>query len=390
MRFVAPLLAGLAGCSFQHGQAAIGDGRPQDGTVIIDTPPPDTQICLGAGVWALCLNSAPSAPVDLTGLGTFDTGSDSHCLSATPPMWSSTQPSSCFVVGSSVTLNDTLTVTGSRPLVLVATDTITIGSNGLLDVSSRRGGTSGPGATASVTCNAAVAPDNNLNTSSGGGGGAGGSFVGVNKGGDGGRGSTGGNAATGGKAANLVPPPTTLRPGCSGSNGGDGDNRSNDHGLGGATGGAAYLVAGTSITVSGIINASGAGATGGDVFGGGGGGGSGGMLVFYAPMINASSGKVLANGGAGQGGGDSNTGPADGMDVDPTMPLTPANGGPASGGGSDNNPGGHGFAQGANQTPGGTTNAQDGGGGGGGGGGGYILTHKPLTGAIVSPTPAAL
>src|SRR6476646_6133545 len=96
--------------------------------------------------------------------------------------WYPAQPSSCFIVGSTISLatGTTVHVYGSKPLVLLADTKITI--DGTLDAGSHRGGTVGPAA-GSMECLPWV-QDPHSGMHGGGGGGAGGSFV--TKGGEGG------------------------------------------------------------------------------------------------------------------------------------------------------------------------------------------------------------
>jgi hypothetical protein len=186
---------------------------------------------------------------------------------------------------------------------------------------------------------------------------------------------------TGGIAGNPVTQnPVALRAGCSGQDGGDG---SSPGGTGGVGGGVVYLVAGNTITITntGIINASGAGASPAASHGGGGGGGSGGMIVLAANTISATNGRLLANGGGGGAGTNNGNGSA-GNDPVATTPLTPA----ASVAGPANCcTGGSGFAQGSPAMAGADSQSSGNGGGGGGGGAGFIQTTA-LLGTQVSPT----
>jgi hypothetical protein len=145
-----------------------------------------------------------------------------------------------------------------------------------------------------------------------------------------------------------------------------------------------YLVAGTKITLgaSSILNVSGAGAPATGKSSGGGGGGSGGMLLLRAPMFAITAGaKVVANGGAGSSGGDTNGAGvgSPGGDPDPLTPMVQAIGGQNPGG-----KGGDGFALGM-LAENGANGGSSAGGGGGGGGGGYIQTNMALMPATVSP-----
>lgn len=345
-----------------------------------DAPPPDAAIdayvhdareCFGAGAYQLCFAMMPPmGTVDLT--GTLDTVTDTRCI-AMPAEWATAgQPDACLITGKTISVTATLTVTGTRPLVLLG-DSVTI--SGVLDVASHRGGMTGPAANATQCAAFASAA---VDRSDGGGGGAGGSFM--TKGGNGGRGQN--NAATGGTAANAdTVAPTLLRGGCPGQIGGTGTQAA---GAVGAGGGALYIAAGTfSMTNTGVINASGAGGTGGGTYSGGSGGGAGGMIVIYANTVGATTGgRLAANGGGAASGGDSGDPGANGSDPNPATPTMAAAGGPNAGTGST---GGNGFA-GTNQAQNGQGSQNNRAGGGGGGGGGYIQVNQALAGVSASPT----
>jgi hypothetical protein len=318
----------------------------------------------------------PSAGEVLT--GTLDTGTSTKCLATQPAGWTTRgQPESCFVVGTTVNIAG-LDVTGTRPLVIVATDSITV--SGLLDVASHVGAGTAPKAGPGSPFGGCVLPLANPTISnSGGGGGAGGSFM--SRGAACGAGNNQQMGNTGGIAGNpLTQNPVALRAGCAGQAGGSGAAAG---GVGGAGGGAVYLVAGNTVTITdtGIINASGAGAAPAGNHGGGGGGGAGGMIVLAATSISAANGKLLANGGGG-GAGTNNGNGNPGNDPVATTPLTPA----ASVTGPSNCcSGGSGFAQGSPAVAGVDGDATLSG-GGGGGGAGFIQTTAAL-GTQVSPTP---
>lgn len=344
----------------------------------------DAQQCFGGGMYSLCLATVPMNPIVLNP-GDFNTSAgNTVCMSdPLPATWTNAgQPDACIVVGSTISMSS-LNVIGPRPLVLVAATTLTI--SGTLDASTRRSGTPkiGPGAPA-AGCGQPT--DQPTDSTSGAGGGAGGSFT--TKGGDGGAGDVG--STSGGTAIDaLVTAPTSLRAGCSGQTGGEGDSTSNG-GVGGGGGGALVLIAGERIVLSdnAIVNASGAGASKAGDSGGGGGGGSGGMIVFHAPAITTGSNVfIIANGGGGGSGGNDSggCGCTAGSDPDPLDPLSFAPGG-SGGGGS----GGGGFAQG---TPAQNGSPNPGGGqagGGGGGGAGFIQTNVAFSGPLISPAPVTV
>jgi hypothetical protein len=347
-------------------------GGPGDGsadamidTIVVDVPTG----CVGNSGWAVCLDSNPS-PVSLS--GSFSTDAAAQCAMPVPSSWTSSgQPAACIVEGSTINVSGTLTVTGSRPLVLAASDSITISK-----LIARAGDTAdGPGAP-STSCSAfANAPGTN---SASGGGGAGGSFM--SKGGDGGTGANTG--ITGGGAANAdATAPNVLRGGCAGQTGGTATMAG---GAGGHAGGAVYVVAGTSIKINQLVDVSGNGAKGGvGDGGGGGGGGTGGSLVLFAPAIDANGATLMANGGGGGGGATAAQG-LTGQAPNESTPTTPAPGGSSGGGSITVGAGGAGFA-GATAAVTGLAGQIGTGAGGGGGASGYIRANHALAGATESP-----
>jgi hypothetical protein len=187
--------------------------------------------------------------------------------------------------------SQTLTLSGTLPVVIAAQTTVNIQgkivvmpgtAGGFVEPNPPAAGNPGPGAGG----NGAVPP----NTGSAA---AGGSFCGI--GGLGGA-STGTSAAGGPHYSS-----STLSPLIAGSAGGNGAC-----GLGGGGGGAIQITAGVSITIGpfGAINAGGQGGTAGcENIGGPGGGGAGGAILLEAPSVTI-LGAVAANGG---GGGAQNT-----------------------------------------------------------------------------------
>ncbi len=371
---IALAFAALPGCREVFGidSPRLRDGGEADvaGDAANDGPPADAQQCFGSGSFAVCLATLPIAPATLP--TALDTTTSVECANTQPPGWTPAQPDACFVIGTDVTIggNGTIAVTGSRPLVVVATGTLTIA--GTLDAASRNvtDPKTGP-ASAAGPCN----PFAQTPTGSGpgeAGGGAGGSFV--DEGGHGGK--SGMNV--GGQPGTALAPPTTLRGGCSGQHGslpGIGDTSNPGPG-----GGAVYLVAGTAIAIepTGLIDVSGAGGLTSGLGTGGSGGGTGGMLVLYAPVIGATGGAVMANGGGGTSAGDSQDSGTDGHDPSEAAPTTPALGGMYL------VEGGNGAAAAIAATNG-TANAGVSG-GGGGGGIGYIRANVAVPGVTSSPS----
>ena len=334
----------------------------------IDAPP----LNLGNGNYAVLVPNPPTNSLTLP--ITIDTSGDVNPCSTTNYWVSQMQAPACFVVAKNITINAgvTVEVEGTRPLVLIATDTLRIA--GTLDVSSQVGGKTGPAAN-DAACVAGTLP---ATSSSGGGGGAGGSFK--TAGGNGGRGNN--NGTNGGIAAAAAAAPTVLRSGCPGQTGGTGGNG----GPGGAGGGAVYVLAGMTIDLSGgTINASGAGGSLAGNRGGGGGGGSGGMIVLSAAGVTTDgTTRVVANGGGGSSGAN---GSALGGDPNPATPGTPASGGAASGGCANQNGGGTGFAGTNDAAVGGSVLADTCGGGGGGGGAGWFQSSAAVGAGMFSPQP---
>jgi len=342
--------------------AACGDNLPPPAA---DAPP-----CIGTLLF-VCPEMRPLTPLVIDS-ELIATDADPRC----EQFHQDGGPQLCVIFGTTIDLIGIVTVTGTKPLVLVARDTLRVSNT--LDVSSRRNSITGPGAN-DITCNASSVGTGNA---MGGGGGAGGSF-----GGSGGAGGAGATGAAGGVAGEPQPTITVIRGGCTGTRGGDG-TLSGDGGLGGNGGGGIYLISRGSIVIesNAAIYASGAGGGGGNNAtsdrGAGGGGGSGGLIALEAQTITI-DGILAANGGAGGGGGDTDSGHP-GADGSTLAFDTPAVAGPAeslTAGGA----GGAGSAL--------TTDPEDGkepagtgaGGGGGGGGGVIWIRGGVLGGARISP-----
>lgn len=326
----------------------------------------DAAVCFGTEPFRVCLAAAPSQPLSISGPGmTIDT--TANCVATVP-----TGSFGCVLAGTTITVEATLRASGSRPLVLIASDSITILGTGVVDVGSHRGATSELGAGA-MDCANGQTPDRR-------GGGAGGSFLGL--------GGTGGPSVS---ASGGTPGPVTdankLRGGCAGQNT-PGPTAPNPV-RGGHGGGAVLLIAGQSISVDGAINAAGEGGEGGPPDVGGGGGGSGGMIVLDAPTITG-NGLILASGGGG-GGGSSTDAIAThsgkpGADPSGVSAAAGGTGGP-NGGGSGGNGSSAGTAKGDNGLKGISDANGDGRGGGGGGGAGIVKAPAALGSLQVSPTP---
>jgi hypothetical protein len=378
VRLLILVLVGACGFSKSAGQPA--DDMPMIDAAIIDEMvlPPDMfdDKCFGSGMFYLCVTGG--APTGMTPLpdGGLDTGA---CTGTNREKVMMNGTMVCVVKGDTITLpaGDATRASGGLPLVLVAVTSISI--TGTLDAYSIRGD-NGPNSSPSQCSFAGTGGDNGN-----GGGGAGGSFG--TKGGDGGNGNNAMNSK-GLAAAALSAPSPILRGGCRGGTGGSGGGVA---GAAGPGGGAVYLVSRGTISVSGVIDASGGGGDGGHASkGGGGGGGSGGMIVFHAMTLTvAATAKINANGGAGGGGAGNNDDAAPGASPDQTTPLVPALGPTTTTMGRA--PGGDG-AGGPTGATAGTSGAN--GGGAGGGGFGQIRVLKGGNAAsfpvgTVSPIPSA-
>ena len=326
----------------------------------VTAPADAASFCYGSStsIVKVCLDAAPSNALSITNLTTIDTTSSPMCASNIVAGGAGY----CVIAATDIALEAVLRGTGSKPLVLIASGSIT-GTNpdAGVDVSSRRSGAPLLGAGHDpATCKPAAATPQLK------GGGAGGSCI--SKGGDGGNGelttNTAGHAADA-IAANAV---VTLRGGCAGQDG-DASTGSAGHG-----GGGVFLISKTKIELAGTILAGGQGGAGAAAGqGGGGGAGTGGMIGFDAPSIHVANG-VYANGAGGGGGisGGNNAG-SNGTDSSGAGPAAGGDGGANAGGN-----GGSGSAQsnggvGVTASAGITNNT-----GGGGGGGGVGIIKAPI------------
>ena len=354
----------------------VGGGTPSEAGMDMMTPTTDARLCFGNAPFAICLAAAPAAPLVLSTTTPFNTDG-SMCAATT-----SGATGYCVLAGSTISFtgSGSWRATGSKPLVLIASDSITVSAT--VDVSSHRivapatGPETGAGADFATCPAPATAPAT-------GGGGGGGSFAGM-----GGAGAAAARAnSVGGSAGVATSGVTTLRGGCVGRDGEGGADR----GIGGHGGGAVLLIAVNSIniTATGGINAAGQGGRAGlQGSTGGGGGGSGGMIVLNAPSVT-SAGLLLANGGGGGEGSGENGAGQNGFDA---TSIAAAAGGNALSNGGD---GGNGSAVdtaggGVNGSSGTITNNLRGGGGGGGGGAGIIVAPASATlGSQISPAPVS-
>jgi hypothetical protein len=313
--------------------------------------------CYGTGPGRVCFAQAPTGTQMVSAAISTDGSMCSTAVVGASP--------GCVIAADMITVSGMVAVTGTRPLVLVAASSLSLDMSSTLDASSHRKGGEQIGAAADP---AACASGTAAGAS---GGGAGGSYATV--------GGAGGNdmaGANGGAAGAVLTPSTTVSGGCPGE---PGNPATGTAGVAGHGGGALYLIAGTSISISGTLNASGETGTGGAGNnlngGGGGGGGAGGLIALDAPSVS-NAGTIFANGGGGgEGGGNAfQTGATPG---DPTPSI--ANGGAGvSNVGGDGGAGAHGTTQAAAGAAG-ISFGTNGGGGGGGGGGGWIKLYQAAT-----------
>ena len=319
--------------------------------------------CYGSGIVRVCFSAEPTGTQTVSStISTGDFSCSANVISGGNGL--------CVLSGSTIWVPAGSTVLATNPsgmssipLVLVATDSITI--SGTLDASGGHSSSSSPAGSGFSGC------QNGTNPSSGGGG-QGGSFVAT--GGDGGAGS-----GAGGTAGTALPSPTMVHGGCPGARGG-----SNSGGNGAKGGGAVYLIAVNTITIDGRLDASGGGGGGTDDNGGagGGGGGSGGMIALDAPMLSI-TGAVCAVGGSGAAGSATSSSSASGMAGGGG--TTACTVGTPGAGQSTAGSGGAGATDGAGMAGG--VGTSGGGGGGGGGSSGYIKAFdgSPGSGTIVPP-----
>lgn len=317
---------------------------------------PDGKVCVGSArslTGTICLANI-DGPLEVEGV--LETSSSSVCNPAVSNV--------CLIAAQSIEVGGTLRVRGSRPLVLWSASTISIRKSSVLDIRSVDG--LGPGANDDDCPLTDGTFDQSTDTLVGTGG-CGGPF-----------GSAGGNAGDG-NAVNEVTVSVDcsnqtltldrVRGGCAGGSGGlvAGFNMPN----GGSAAGGVYLMAATSITVAGMIDARGTPGTGGpgvtEAFAGGGGGGSGGLIGLDAPKVVLDDAVLNALGGGGASGAGLSGGvkfgiPGEDSTLDPptnatsTASIVGLNFGGASG-----------------MAGGNVESDQTGGGGGGGGGAGYIV-----------------
>jgi hypothetical protein len=365
---VAGLALAMSGCSAIFGidSPSLTDSGVTD--VAPDAPP----VCVGVGNYQVCLANVPDR------LDYPDTTivTDQQC-----GFYDSSNPTWCIFAARHVKITGTLRATGASPFVLLATEDMTITETGSIDVASHASATPGAGIGAGGDAVACFPAGEGVADANGGSGGAGATY--------GTQGGKGGSAVKPGGAAVQVNiqeiRAAFLRGGCRGGAGGTGSMASN---IGGAGGGALYLAAKTTMTISGSINASGAGGGRGNTAkGGGSGGGSGGTIVLWAGSLVV-TGQVYANGGAGGGGADTGApGLVGGESSNAESPAPGGLGGGATACGNGPGCGGAGAAKSGNAQDGYNDTTQAGGGGGGGGLGVIRILSGQQAGGKFSPLP---
>src|SRR5580704_6519480 len=168
---LAMLVALLGACGFRDGVTTGASDGPDgsndgsatmgDGGHAIDAPPTQPT-CLGSGAYGICAKTTPPATLALPATIYTSSGGggphaytiDPNCLGLDYWDWSSAaQPKACVMFAQNITLDSTTVhVYGAQPLVLLATESITIAAGQLLDVSSHQNSQlPGPGA-GSGTC----------------------------------------------------------------------------------------------------------------------------------------------------------------------------------------------------------------------------------------------
>ncbi|NNM86558.1 MAG: hypothetical protein HKL96_12485 [Phycisphaerales bacterium] len=296
-----------------------------------------------------------------------------------------------FSFSGNVTFNtgDTISVVGSRPLIIDSYNDLTLGTNVTINVSAN-GRLSGPGGgdggygSSGGYGGAGGLPPSGANANNGGAGGGGGGSIQ-----DGGNGSPGGSGAAYAGSAGL---PGTI--GNAGGAGGISFGSPINGALGGA--GGSNLGQGGAVGLSGNPGSGGSGgASNLNVYSGSYGGGGGGGKPGYAGIFGASgtpgaNGTNIAvpsglTGGAGGGGGGGGQGGGGGG----TGGVGGGAGGGGGGGGSIFAGGGNGGNGGAGGLGGAGGNGGNGGTGGNGGGGGgavelYALGQLTVNGSIIA------
>ena len=331
---------------------------------------------------------------------TLDTGS---AAGGTVPMLSVTLPSGASLTTTpqdgggpelallevgDLTIDGTFTVTGGRPLVIIARTTITVGATGAIEGSAVGSvpGAGGYGPGLGSGAGGAGADDPTSYDDSGGGGGG--------YGGAGAAGQASGPAVAG--LAGIAYGTAALDTLDGGSGGGDLSPTCAGTAAG-AGGGAIQLYAGEQIAIAGAVRANGGGGAGGidcvDLYTSGAGGGAGGAIYLQTQIVTG-AGVLLAQGGGGGGGSDINTAMSGTNGSDGPITIAAAMGGfgPGTGPSDENNTGGAGgFRDAGPPALTALSGANYGNGGGGGGGVGRIVVRAGTPGSLLaSPTATSV
>src|ERR1043165_6172944 len=119
-----PLALAFAGCGFSASvlpDDANGDARPIDAAVDAAPDMMTTQLCLGT-MHRICV-AAPTSSLSLM-TQSINTGTSTLCIeyTATPAV------DACVIAGQMISLpsNNTVTVTGTKRLILIASDALSI------------------------------------------------------------------------------------------------------------------------------------------------------------------------------------------------------------------------------------------------------------------------
>src|SRR5574337_1192778 len=128
---VSVLALGIAGCGFhtasttaiadEAGVMALPDAAELDAPPVDSTQPSGEPVCIGTYV-TVCVDPPTTSPAFTS--GTLDTGMSAMCVPYTSPQ----HVDACVISGSSITIptGTTITVVGSKRLILASTGSITI------------------------------------------------------------------------------------------------------------------------------------------------------------------------------------------------------------------------------------------------------------------------
>jgi len=404
-------LAGLVvvtACGFTGKGASVDDAPPNDlappgdEVVLVDGTSdglPQCEAWMPRNITDLCMRGTPT-PGDfvIDGSETFDTDTQTFASGVTPPTVftqdQGVEATVLYVEGFRITATGSLRVVGSRPLIILGVNGVTI--EGRLDASSDGATLVGAGGNP-MSCTATRAASGASDDTGGGsGGGGGGGFRGV--GGNGGPGDSP-IPNPGGMGGATVTLTGALRGGCSGATSGAAGNdgqvaspaTATTRTPGGHGGGAVQLSSAERIVLGGQARIDVGGGGGGGAVdnsaNGGGGGGAGGMAALDAPVLEAAPGaRIAANGGGGGAGAAFANPSAGGEDARDDMTM-------ANGGQSNDSCAPSGGRGGFGATPdGGNANTVSlaCGGGGGGGGVGFVVVFGTASDPDLQASPSII